>query len=333
MDGTSTTIAVDRTARDPVNSRSFLLTRVQPALSGLMDGSLSTLATHRPLTAFFTGAATALGAGVSMAFSEGLSDTGDLTGRGTQVIAFLGTGRMGGPMAANLARAGFPVRAWDRTASQAAALVPDGATVAASPAEAVRGARIVITMLGDGPATDQVWPELAAAAPGVIWVQMATVGLEWTQRFAAAAARAGVPFVDAPVSGSQGPARAASLTVLASGPQELAGELAPVFAALGRATAWLGAAGNGSRAKLVLNSWLTSLTEMTAETLTFATWAWTRPRSWTCWRRRRSARRTRCRRPAPCWPATSPPRSRSSTRSRTPNSPRRPRRPAGPSSP
>jgi erythrin-vacuolar iron transport family protein len=70
--------------------QSFLLQRVQPALSGLMDGSLSTLApifavvlaTHNPHTAFFTGLATALGAGVSMAFSEGLSDTGDLTGRG-----------------------------------------------------------------------------------------------------------------------------------------------------------------------------------------------------------------------------------------------------------
>ena len=76
------------------HSRSFLLQRVQPALSGLMDGSLSTLApifavalaTHRPLTAFYTGLATALGAGVSMAFSEGLSDTGDLTGRGTPVV-------------------------------------------------------------------------------------------------------------------------------------------------------------------------------------------------------------------------------------------------------
>src|SRR5450432_413582 len=81
-------------------SRSFLLERVQPALSGLMDGSLSTLApifavvlaTHHPLTAFFTGAATALGAGVSMAFSEGLSDTGDLTGRGRPVLRGLITG-------------------------------------------------------------------------------------------------------------------------------------------------------------------------------------------------------------------------------------------------
>ena len=70
---------------------SFLLQRVQPAMTGLIDGSLSTLApvfavalaTHQPLYAFFTGLATAIGAGVSMAFSEGLSDTGDLTGRGS----------------------------------------------------------------------------------------------------------------------------------------------------------------------------------------------------------------------------------------------------------
>src|SRR5258708_12349776 len=87
----STNIEVSPLAPD---SQSFLLKRVQPALSGLMDGSLSTLApifavvlaTHDPLTAFYTGAATALGAGVSMAFSEGLSDTGDLTGRGSPML-------------------------------------------------------------------------------------------------------------------------------------------------------------------------------------------------------------------------------------------------------
>jgi VIT1/CCC1 family predicted Fe2+/Mn2+ transporter len=81
------------TDRD-LHSRTFLLQRVQPALSGLMDGSLSTLApifavaiaTHDPRTAFYAGLATALGAGVSMAFSEGLSDTGDLTGRGNPFV-------------------------------------------------------------------------------------------------------------------------------------------------------------------------------------------------------------------------------------------------------
>jgi VIT1/CCC1 family predicted Fe2+/Mn2+ transporter len=101
MTATTTAEVVPDTIGGPVTENSeFLLRRVQPALSGLMDGSLSTLApifavvlaTHHPLTAFFTGAATALGAGVSMAFSEGLSDTGDLTGRGSPVLRGVITG-------------------------------------------------------------------------------------------------------------------------------------------------------------------------------------------------------------------------------------------------
>ena len=101
-----TTITPTETSPVTMDSRSFLLKRVQPALSGLMDGSLSTLApifavvlaTHHPLTAFYTGAATALGAGVSMAFSEGLSDTGDLTGRGNPILrgAITGGGTFAG---------------------------------------------------------------------------------------------------------------------------------------------------------------------------------------------------------------------------------------------
>src|ERR1700683_1096643 len=141
----------------------------------------------------------------------------------TPVVAFLGTGRMGGPMAANLARAGFPVRAWDRNASpvarpgppgrpwapppsHAAARTKDGATAAASPADAVKGAQILITMLADGPATEQALRgpdgELEIG-PGLIWVQMATVGMEWTQRFINTATHYQMSFVDAPVSGSQ----------------------------------------------------------------------------------------------------------------------------------
>ena len=106
-------IAPAATAPESAGGRSFLLERVQPALSGLMDGSLSTLApifavalaTHRPLTAFFTGAATALGAGVSMAFSEGLSDTGDLTGRGRPVLRGAITG--GGTFAGGIFHTSF----------------------------------------------------------------------------------------------------------------------------------------------------------------------------------------------------------------------------------
>jgi VIT1/CCC1 family predicted Fe2+/Mn2+ transporter len=82
------------------DERSFLLQRAQPAMTGLIDGSLSTLApvfavalaTHQPRYAFFAGLATAIGAGVSMAFSEGLSDTGDLTGRGSPYLRGMITG-------------------------------------------------------------------------------------------------------------------------------------------------------------------------------------------------------------------------------------------------
>jgi len=191
----------------------------------------------------------------------------------TPAIAFLGTGRMGAPMAANLARAGFTVWAWDRTASHAAALTTDGASAAPRPAEAAAGTGIVITMLADGPATEQAanGPDgFTTAGPGVIWVQMATVGLQWTARLAGIAAAHGMVFVDAPVSGSEEPARAGQLAILASGPDWLHETLAPVFAALGRATVWLGRAGNGTKAKLVLNNWLANTAETTAESLTFA---------------------------------------------------------------
>src|SRR5256886_14568603 len=182
-------------------------------------------------------------------------------------IAFLGTGRMGAPMAANLARGGFGVRVWNRTISRAEALTADGAVVASSPAEAVRGATIVITMLADGPATEQAatGPDgLLTAGPGTIWVQMATVGAEWTARLASIADARGIVFVDAPVSGSEGPARDGQLVILASGPEHVRHMLAPVFGVLGRATAWLGPARPGTRAQLVLHYWLADLTGATA---------------------------------------------------------------------
>ena len=153
------------------------------------------------------------------------------------------------------------------------ALAADGAVVAASPADAARGAPVVITMLADGPATEQAATGptgLLTANPGTIWVQMATVGIQWTARLADLAAARGLVFVDAPVSGSEGPARAGQLTILASGPDQVRDVLAPVFGVLGRATTWLGPAGHGTRAKLVLNNWLADLTEATAETLSFA---------------------------------------------------------------
>lgn len=190
------------------------------------------------------------------------------------VIAFLGLGRMGQPMAMNLVRAGFHVRVWNRTLSRTDAFAPEGGVPAATPADATRGADIVITMLADGPAVRGAMVRqeggLEGAARGQIWVQMSTVGDQWTRRLAQDAAARGVSFVDAPVSGSAGPATSGDLVILASGPADVRDKLAPVFGALGRSTVWLGEAGAGTSAKLVLNNLLVGLTEATAEALTFA---------------------------------------------------------------
>jgi 3-hydroxyisobutyrate dehydrogenase len=186
----------------------------------------------------------------------------------------LGTGRMGTPIARNLLAAGFRVSVWNRTPARAEPLVRDGARLASSAAEAVANAGVVLTMMADGDAVMQAMSEPGGAAraiwPGSVWIQMATVGLEWTERFAALAAKNHVEFIDAPVSGSDGPARDRQLVVLASGPPEERLRLEPVFDAIGRKTLWLGPAGQGTRLKLVLNNWLATQVEAVAETIALA---------------------------------------------------------------
>jgi 3-hydroxyisobutyrate dehydrogenase len=186
-------------------------------------------------------------------------------------VAVLGAGRMGGPIAGNLVRAGFSVTVWNRTRGRLDELVELGARRAGSPAEAVASAGVVLTMLSDGDAVAQVMsgPQGAGAAvrPGSVWVQMATVGVDWTQRLADLARERALEFVDAPVSGSDGPARDAQLVVLASGPDAMRERVQPLFDAIGRRTVWLGPAGHGTRLKVVLNNWLVSITEAMAETL------------------------------------------------------------------
>ena len=186
-------------------------------------------------------------------------------------VAVLGTGRMGGPIAHNLLAAGFEVSVWNRTAERAAPLAADGARLALSPVDAAHGVDVVLTMLADGNAVRDAMigrdGVLASLPPGSVWIQMATIGDQWTTRLASLAGGHSIEFVDAPVSGSDGPARAGELVVLASGPDEVRARVQPVFDAIGSRTLWLGPAGNGSRLKLVLNNWLASQVEAVAETL------------------------------------------------------------------
>jgi 3-hydroxyisobutyrate dehydrogenase len=178
-------------------------------------------------------------------------------------IAFLGTGIMGAPMARNIAQAGHDVTVWNRTREKAKAV--DGAAVASSPSEAVAGADVVVTMLADGDAVEAVWNPCADSVDdAATWWQASTVGIEATERLSAAAT---VPYVDAPVLGTKQPAEEAKLTVLASGPAEALDRLTPVFEAVAAKTVRLGEAGEGTRAKLVLNHWVLALTTATAETI------------------------------------------------------------------
>jgi 3-hydroxyisobutyrate dehydrogenase len=189
-------------------------------------------------------------------------------------VALLGTGTMGAPMARNLARAGLPVLAWNRTPAKAEALAADGVRPAANPEAAATGADVLITMLADGPAIEAVLggPDgaLSALPEGAVWIQMSTVGVPAAERLAALAADRGVHFVDAPVLGSAKPAERGELTVMASGPEQVRERCAPVFDAVGARTVWVGPAGAGSRLKVVVNAWLMSTTAALAETIALA---------------------------------------------------------------
>ena len=190
-------------------------------------------------------------------------------------VAVLGTGIMGSAMARNLVSAGLRTTIWDRSSTATAPLSDAGALVAASPAEAVHDAQVVITML---PTADVVTSVIfdsgvAEALPGgAAWAQMGTIGLAETTAISSRLGelRPDVMFVDAPVSGSKGPAEAGQLLILASGPPAAAAAVRPVFSAIGRRTVWLGEAGQGSRMKLAVNAYMSILIEGVAEALELA---------------------------------------------------------------
>jgi 3-hydroxyisobutyrate dehydrogenase len=190
-------------------------------------------------------------------------------------VAVLGTGIMGSAMARNLVAAGLETSVWDRSHEATATLAEAGAVMAASPEEAIRGADVVITMLPTAEAVDSVFFDegvVNAFSPGAVWAQMGTIGLAATSGIASRIERSrpDVLFVDAPVSGSKGPAEAGQLLILASGPPRAEPVVRPAFSAIGRKTVWLGPAGQGSRLKLVVNAYMATLIEGVAEALELA---------------------------------------------------------------
>jgi 3-hydroxyisobutyrate dehydrogenase len=190
-------------------------------------------------------------------------------------VAVLGTGIMGSAMARRLAAAGLRTTVWDRSPQATEPLAAAGALVAVSPRDAVADAGVVITMLPTAEVVEQViftGGVTEALAEGAVWAQMGTIGVEATLGIAGRLGqhRPDLLFVDAPVSGSKGPAETGQLLILASGPAAAQSVTGPAFAAIGRKTVWLGAAGQGSRMKLVVNAYMSTLIEGVAEALELA---------------------------------------------------------------
>jgi 3-hydroxyisobutyrate dehydrogenase len=188
-------------------------------------------------------------------------------------IAVLGTGIMGAPIARNLQKAGFTVRAWNRSHDKAAALEGDGITVADTPADAAHGADFVITILIDGNAVEQTMVDggaLAAMGEDAIWLQCSTVGIEATERLADLAKTKHINYVDAPLIGTKKPAEDGKLTILAAGNRTLEAKCQPVFDAIGARTIWLDNVGEASKLKLVVNSWVLAVTAAIAEAIALA---------------------------------------------------------------
>jgi 3-hydroxyisobutyrate dehydrogenase len=190
-------------------------------------------------------------------------------------VAVLGTGIMGSAMARNLIAAGLPTTVWDRSLEATVPLAAMGAVAAGSARDAVADARVVITMLPTDSVVEAVMFHDGAAqalAQGAVWAQMGTIGIGATRGIVARLGelRPDALFVDAPVSGSKGPAEAGQLLILASGPAAAQPVLGPAFAAIGRKTVWLGQAGQGSAMKLAVNAYMSVLIEGVAEALELA---------------------------------------------------------------
>ncbi|WP_213991769.1 NAD(P)-dependent oxidoreductase [Sodalis sp. dw_96] len=192
------------------------------------------------------------------------------------LVAVLGLGAMGHAFAANLLKKGFTVRGWNRTRRKGEDLEAVGLTLFNTPQEAVRDADVIIAMLTNAAATEEViigkTGIVAHVKHGAVVVQMGTIGIASTEKLdkAIAKARADVVFVDAPVSGTKAPAENAQITVLAGGDRGRAAAVEPVFGAIARGTKWLGPVGAGSRMKLVVNAWLISMMQGMSESLFLA---------------------------------------------------------------
>jgi len=172
-------------------------------------------------------------------------------------IGFIGLGNMGGPMAANLVRAGYSLRGYDRVEAARAALVAAGGGAAGSVAAAAAGAEIVITMLPAGEHVREVLTAddgvFAHAASGALLIDCSTIDVATAREMAGHGAAGGFAMLDAPVSGGVSGASAGTLTFMVGGTQAVFDQARPVLSAMGKTIVLAGEAGAGQAAKVCNN--------------------------------------------------------------------------------
>ena len=190
-------------------------------------------------------------------------------------VGMIGLGLMGRPMAANLVKAGFPVVVWNRTRAKAEELARAGAQLAGTPREAAASSEVLITVVSDPPALEEViWGAngaLEGLRRGSIYVDSSTVAPSLARRIAAACGERGVEFLDAPVTGGTWGAEKGELVFMVGGQSETLERAAPVLGAMGKRWFHLGPHGSGQTVKLAMNMILALQVDALAEALALVT--------------------------------------------------------------
>jgi 3-hydroxyisobutyrate dehydrogenase len=185
-------------------------------------------------------------------------------------VAVVGAGALGAAIAARLGETGHQVKLWNRTLERARAVAAasTGVTAVAEVADTVNDASVVLTLLRDGAAVADVMSTAIKAIEGeAVWVQASTIGPDSARKLGELARTHGVAYLDAPVSGSTGPARAGKLVWLVSGGQNAFDLAVPTLRQLGSAVEHLGTGVEGSAVKVAVNAWMTAATVAMSDVL------------------------------------------------------------------
>ena len=188
-------------------------------------------------------------------------------------VAVIGLGIMGGPMAANLVKAGYDVIGYNRSRAKVDALVDAGGKGAASVAEAVQAADVIITMVPDSPDVEEVAQGedgiFSRAKPGTVWVDCSTIRPDVSARLAEAGREVGIRVLDAPVSGGEAGAREAKLSIMVGGEEADFEEVRPILEAVGSTIVLVGPAGSGQTVKAANQLIVAGNYQLVAEAIVF----------------------------------------------------------------